>query len=364
MNERIVRQGQREQEIQTQQNAMVVRAQDALVDDVKDGARQALVTQNPNQFAMAFVGKDDDGNKTVAPYIKKAGRSVILNEVAKKKGGIALMQPVCVRSALETKEDLVSILTALPSEMKSEFIKSRGGDFRCLSYPNGRSLFKFRILFRNGEKWEGEGIAWPGNTRMSSLHTRLDELAQTRAFMRCVGLGTADGFIDPEQVAGEEHMDMAEQVLLEEDAAFEAEVAETEGAAPDGDDSFRTPDSGGAHESFGGPAGPAGTADSHPAEAGTAAADTGESLPAAGADSGAHHAGDRGPDAGEAVPRAAVETVALMNLARSKGVFLLKLAQEKFGAGIKSLNLLTDFQKSILFDEIKDMPDKPPHREG
>lgn len=359
MNDRIIRQSQREQDSQSQQNALIVQAQNALVDDVKDGARRALETRNPNQFAMAFVGKDDDGNKTVAPYIKKAGRSVVLNEVAKKKGGIALMMPVCVRSALETKEDLVAILGALSPEMKAEFIRSRGGDFRCLSYPNGRSLFKFRILFRNGEKWEGEGIAWPGNTRMSSLHSRLDELAQTRAFMRCVGLGTADGFIDPEQVAGEEHLDMAERALMEEDAAFEAELAETEGAAPDGDDSFRTFDSGGEDETFGSAAGPTGTAGSHPAEAGPAATDGGESVPDEGADGGRDYAGDCLPDAGEAAPRPAIEIVALMNLARSKGVFLLKRAQEEFGAGIKSLNLLNEFQKSALYDEIKDMPDKP-----
>lgn len=355
MAEAIKTEFNRKQQEQNQQNALAVRAQDAIVEDVKAGAKQALATQNPNQFAMAFVQKGENGETSISPYIKKAGRSVVLNEVAKKKGGLALMQPICIRSARETKEDLLAILTALSPEMKSKFIESRGGDFRSLSDPNGQARYKFVILFRNGEKWEGEGVAWPGNTRMSSLHTRLDELAQTRAFMRCVGMGTADGFINPDQVAGDEDLELAERMLMEEDEAEADEAAgRIEGADPDGSDQFRTSDSSGAGSAPAGESGQGGSAGSNSAPESNGSEDRSASVASAGqVDPGADGGNS---DQGSSVAPPEVTTQDLMALAKAKGVYLVKLTGEMFGKD--KLHLLTLDERQNVYLNLTDRPNK------
>lgn len=225
-----------------QSRAVVPAAQDKyLATDVQEGVAKALTTNAPNMLAMTFEQTDQSGKKVVSPYVRKAGRSILLNEVAKRKGGLALMQAICVRSAQETKDDLIGILAVLSEELKKQFIASRGGDFRFLTFPNGEALYKFVVVFRNGEKWEGEGIANVRNVKNPKLHDRLNEMAETRAFMRCIGRGIADGFISPEQAAGSEHYDDAEAALLAEDEAMEQDYIDVTGAEPGQAESFRPP---------------------------------------------------------------------------------------------------------------------------
>lgn len=261
--------------------AIVPAAQDKfLATDVQDGVAKALTTNAPNMLAMTFEQTDQSGKKVVSPYVRKAGRSILLNEVAKKKGGLAIMQAICVRSSQESRDDLLAILTALTEPMKKQFIESRGNDWRCLTFPNGEALYKFVVVFRNGEKWEGEGIANIRNVKNPKLHDRLNEMAETRAFMRCVGRGIADGFISPEQAAGSEHYDEAEAALLAEDEAMEQDYIDVEGVEPGQAESFRTPDGDGA----GAPADqPASTGGSEDGDSTEAASGTGAGEPSANA---------------------------------------------------------------------------------
>jgi hypothetical protein len=305
-------------------------ADNATALNVQDGVRKALTTNSPNPYAMTFEG-NVDGKKVVSAYVKKAGRSVVLNEVAKKKGGIAKMYSICIRSAQETKDSLAGLLAVLPAAMQAEFIKSRGGDFRWGTVPDGMALYKFVVLFKSGEKWEGEGNASIRNVRAAQLHNRLDEMAETRAFMRCVGRGTADGFIDPEQAAGSGGFDLAEAELLAEEEGFDHEAINLE-ADPDGN-GFRPSDFGGAGGSQGGTAGDDGFAEiHHPEEAGGR---SGEGP--------SDHAGVQGserdvrPDSGSGTGE--VPSIdELMAIARQAKVMLVTLAQEQYGKKLPQLS--------------------------
>lgn len=335
------------------ERALAIAATDnAVAADVQDGIHKALTTRNPNPFAMTFEG-EVGGKKVISAYVKKAGRSVMLNEVAKKKGGLALLRSICVRSCSEDPKALLDMLTALPSGLQRGFLESRDNDYRALTMPRGFALYKFVVIFGNGEKWQGEGIAHIGNVRSTQLHSRLDEMAETRAFMRCVGRGLADGFISPEQAAGSEDLDAAERELLAEDEAMEAEAVERTEAGPDGSESFRASDGGGTSDSVGGAATQGDAETDHPAQAGAGEADGDDPFLAGSQASEQPHGTNPSAVGGESARNISVGD--LMELAKQKGVFLLGEVK-RFGK--TKAGDLTAEEREILYGGLSGMPDK------
>jgi hypothetical protein len=341
--------------------------------DVDRGIRQSLETGMNNQYAMTFVQTDTKGKQHVSAYVKKAGRSLKLNEAAEKKGGLALLRPICVRSSWETPEQIKQMYEMLPDDLKRQFVESRGGDFRVFTAPAGRAIYLFTVLFKSGEKWSGEGIAYPGNVQMTSLHSRLDELAETRAFNRCVGRGLADGFINADQVAGSSSGDDDEDPLvddapdLDDDDAVELDgpgsaAGQSTGqrlwqpageADPDGSDPFRTSQRGGAGRTAAGGGSGDGTPAGGPPETGTAAGNEGEPFPSGGWASEQRDGADSGQDGGSPEDYTIAE---LMDMARSRGKYLLGMAQDQFGVD-RLANLNAD-QRLALYVQLNEIPVK------
>lgn len=360
-NEQIVRQSQALQNQAKEQEAATDRALTVTSADVDRGIQRTMTTGQETPYAMTF---EENGKST--PYVRKAGRSIKLNESAKKKGGLALMKAVCVRGYAETPERLQQIFQALPLSLQERFMESRGNDFRCFTLPANWSLYKYVIIFGSGEKWEGEGIAWTGNLKTKQL-ANPDFMAVTRAFNRTVGLALADGFITDDKMAGSEDVEADEpEDDGDEPAAHRSIIdvtphADEQGAAPDGDAPFRSPDRGGA----GGDAPDQGDA---AGAAPTAAASGGPDPAGGGTPIAASGAGGLGQDDGHkgapAQPTSAVDPAKLINLAQQKGIFTLKYAAEKFQREIKTLRELSGFELSVLRDDLTAMPDKPPRKEG
>jgi hypothetical protein len=348
-NEQMARTWQNQQ---TAQNNAVARVEASLANDVQEGVKKALTTNTPNPFAMTFVGQDKQGKTVVAPYVRKAGRSVMLNEAAKKKGGLASMKSTCIRSFRETKEDLVAALGALPPSLQEKFMDARQNDMRCLTLPNGMALYKFTILFKNGEKWEGEGLAHRDNTG-PLVQARLDEMAETRAFMRCVGRALADGFINPDQIAGNENWTDAEAELLAEDQEADEDFITLE-ADPDGSGTFLVSDDLGEGGPGEGEGGTAATPQARHGQAdrgdGAHGAPDDESLRFGGGSvgGGSSGGGASGAEGGHYASQAP-SVDELMGIARKLNVHLVTVAKERYGKG---LGQLTPEQRQKLWDDL------------
>lgn len=332
--------------------------------DVDRGVKQSLDTGISNQYAMTFEATDESGKKTVSAYVKKAGRSLKLNEAAMVKGGLALLRSICVRSSWEKPEQIKAMYDMLPDDLKRKFIESRGDDFRVFTSPADRAIYLFIVLFKSGEKWMGEGIAYPGNVKSSKLHVRLDELAETRAFNRCVGRGLADGFINQDQVAGSELGDDDGDIEDDEDEVRETRnhtpmalpIPRQQEADPAGSDPFRTSESAGTGGTGADSGDGAGAQASPATEEGASPAGAGEPLPPSGQPG---HQQDGGNSGADAQPHTStVDSAKLIALASQKGVHGLHVATKKFDREVKSYRDLTDFEKSILWDDISALPDK------
>jgi hypothetical protein len=324
------------------------------VTDVGQAIDTALRTRTPNALVMTFESTDKKtGEKIVAPYVRKAGMSVKLQEAAKKKGGIAKMYTICVRSAREKRSDLLDMMTAFTDEYKRQLIESRGGDFRFLTIPDGTAVYKYIVLFKSGEKWEGEGIANRDNIPMTTLDVRLDEMAETRAFRRCIGRALADGFITADQIAGDDDYDGAAEELFAEDAAIQEDYIDME-ADPDGSGTFLSPNDVGEDGVIEGAGGPEAAQADDRGQGGVGAATGGASDPGGVEGEGG---GVRGVPGGSGTERPATGHYAsqapsvdeLMGIARRKGIMLVGLAQERFG---KKLPLLTPDQRIALQEEM------------
>lgn len=344
------------------------------------GGGQAFRPADSVNEALQEAAKTGQTNTLVAviqrnPFVKKAGRSERLNAAAKKKGGIASMRTVCVRASFETGDQIQKLYEKLPAELQGRFLAGRGYDFRAFTAPPQWSIYLFEVLFGSGEKWSSEGIANPDNCDKVENQ---DHIAATRAFSRTVGFGTADGLISDDLLAGSEDIEDAdtgneveadEQAVMvdhsrnrqaEEDAKLSRPVPKVlldEEAAPDGDDPFRTPDSGGSGGAGTSAANQAGTPGPATSEGGSSPAGGGAPDAAGGPAGAKSDGGNPGPD-GQPTGDS-IDPVKLIALARQKGVYAVKYASTKCGREIKALNELTDFERSILWDDLSAMPDKP-----
>lgn len=348
---------------------------------VDEALAHAASTGQSNELVAVIKRFDKRTQKEEkSRFVRKAGRSGKLNEAAQKKGGIAYMGHFCVRASWESPEQIRALYDKLPPNLQEKFLESRGYDFRVFTAPGGKAIYRQKILFGSGEKWEGEGIADRDNCDNPEW---MDAIGATRAFNRTVGFGTAEGLISVDDLAGSEGVDPDDLPELDgEDeegdegravsvaAANEAEGApplpvpvnrilpDDEEASPAGDERFRT--SVGAGQ--GGTAADAGSQGGGPEPGSQAggheAAGSGEPGASNGAVSGEQAGGGAGPDA------QAEELTAgkLIGLAITRKVIALDLAKAKFG--VKTLNQLSPVQLKDLWDEIGAMPIPAPTRKG
>lgn len=340
---------------------------------VDEALALAMQTGRSNSLVAVI---EQDGKRSY--FVVRAGRGGKLNEAAAKKGGIALMRSHCVRASWEKPEQIQRIYEGLPPELKTKFLESRGFDFRVFTAPEGWSIYLYTILFGSGEKWQGEGIAHAGNVKPNNRQWQ-DSTAETRAFSRTVGRGTGEGLLPGDQLAGSGDLDdfdpeAAEgELLSEEEAATrladpkaDIPVARVQAArnslsnsgeaGPDGPDPFRTPGGGGPSGDGAGPADADGGSPASGAASGVGDGEGDEPFPAGGQGSNEHDGGHSSPDGGE--PSNEVSLSDLIEMAKARGIYLLKFAQEEVGLRIERLSQMSDFERSIVASKLQAYPEK------
>lgn len=192
-------------------------------DAVAQNIKRTLQTNAPTPFAMTF---QDDKTGTVTPYVRKSGLELRLHQVARLKGGILCVIPRCVKSDFEDPDKLWAIYKVLPADAQTKFMETRDNDARCFTTPLGTALYTCRVQFKNGESYRGEGLANKLSVKTEKMHPRMNELAETRAFLRTLRRILADGFAQ-------------DDVYGDLDALAEEMVAAEEVALADAGDRFR-----------------------------------------------------------------------------------------------------------------------------
>ncbi len=190
----------------------------------------------PYTTANDYLWKTKNGEGVAQVYVKKAGRSIKLQEYANKHKGIKTMKTVLVSSTNEDGPEFKKVFDSLPEWMQREVWNDRHGKIEMFTTPKGVALAHTLIVFGDGSKADFECVpASKDNVKMSTIHVFLDVMACTRSFNRTVGYLTANGMMNMNLIKEHDNFDYDEddfdaedekEVLrqLHQDGVIEAEV--------------------------------------------------------------------------------------------------------------------------------------------
>lgn len=187
--------------------ANTTKGQGAMAPRYEDGN----INVTPYTTANDFLWKTTNSEGVSQIYVKKAGKSLKLQEYANKHKGMKTISTVLVSRANEDGKEFKALYDTLPEWQQREIWGSRHGKIEMFTSPKGEALAHTLIVFGDGSKADFECVnAAKENVKMSTIHVFLDVMACTRSFNRTVGYLTANGLMNCDIIKEHDNFDYNE----------------------------------------------------------------------------------------------------------------------------------------------------------